>query len=56
MKKMIAINNLKRAKEDAEKNEQDESMKRLKIDIANRTMLTLWQEINSATHEANGTE
>ena len=54
--KMIAINNLKRAKEDAETNEQDESMKRLKIDIANTTMLTLWQEIKSATHEANGTE
>ena len=53
--KMIAINNLKRAKEDAEMNEQDANMKKMRIEIADKTMWTLWQEISSATDAANVT-
>ena len=51
--KMAAINSLKRDKEDAEKNETDDNIKKMRIDIANRTMWTLYQEINKASDEVN---
>ena len=53
--KMAAISSLKRDKEDAEKNETDEKIKKMRIDIANRTMWTLYQEINKASDVANDT-
>ena len=51
--KMAAITSLKRDKDDAEQNETDENMKRKRIDIANKTMWTLYEEIESASDAAN---
>ena len=51
--KMAVIDNLKRAKEDAEMNEKEKTLKKMRIDNADRTLWTLWQEIKKATDAAN---
>ena len=50
---MLAINNLKRDKEDAIQNEKDETMKKMRIDIADSTIWTLYREIQCATNESS---
>ena len=51
--KMAAIDSLKQDKRDAEENETNESIKRMRVNIADKTIWTLYQEINTASDAVN---
>ena len=50
---MAAIDSLKQDKRDAEENETNESVKRMRVNIADKTIWTLYQEINTASDAVN---
>jgi hypothetical protein len=51
--KMAAIDSLKQDKRDAEENETNESIKRMRVNVADKTIWTLCQEINTASDAVN---